>query len=96
MADGSDQLALSVDAGDELVGFGMAADVVWGEASGGDDAVEIVWIDVLVAKLGDAGISQFAGVGFAGLGTDRDHFDARFLQAIERIPNLHFLVHLVD
>src|SRR5262249_47572267 len=42
------------------------------------------------------GVAELARVRCAGCCAHRDHFRPRFAEAIERIPDLHFLVNVID
>ena len=42
------------------------------------------------------GVAELAGVGLAGLGADQRHLAAGLAQAIDRIPDLHLLILLLD
>lgn len=95
VADGGNEFALRVDIGDELVGFGVTADMVGRVAAGGDETIEVRCRDFVVRFVGHAGVAQFRRVRCAGFRADGNYFRAGFAEAVERIPDFHFLVGLV-
>ena len=96
MANGGHELAFGIHVAHELVGFRMAADVVRRITAGHHYAIEIGRSGVFIGKLALHRVAQLAGVGLAPFGAHRDYGSSGLLEAEQRIPDFHFLVHLVD
>ncbi len=80
----------------EPVGLGVAADVVGRIPAGHDHAVELRGRDFVVGLVAVDRISQLAGIGRSRRSADGDHVRARFAQPVERIPDFHFLINVID
>jgi regulator of sirC expression with transglutaminase-like and TPR domain len=96
VTNGRDELALRPQLPNEIDGERVAANEVRREASGGDHPIEILGPRDVVRDVGLARVAEFALVSFARDCPYGDDFRARFAQPIERIPNFHFLVQLID
>ena len=65
-------------------------------AAGSDKAVEIRCRDFVIRFVGYTGVAQFRGVSGSSFGPDCNYFRTCFAEAVERIPDFHFLVGLID
>ena len=58
--------------------------------------IEVVGADVAGRLVALDRIAELAGIGLPGLGADQRHLAAGLAQAIDRIPDLHLLILLLD
>jgi hypothetical protein len=72
VADRGDEFASRIHVMHELIGFGMAPDVIWRVAARHHNAVEIGGVDVIVRKLAFDRVAQLASVRLASLCADRE------------------------
>jgi len=96
VADGRHEFALFVEVADEVDRIDMPANKIGRKATGGDDAIEFAGLRLIPADIGSAGITDLAGINLTGYGAYGHDMRAGFPQAVEGIPDLHFLVLLVD
>src|SRR6266511_3838121 len=80
-----DQVAVAYHLGIDVAGAGVHDVVLDGEEAGRLDAL-----------VGLRRVAELAGIGLAGLGADECDLAAGLTQAVDRIPDLHFLVLLLD
>ncbi len=95
VADGGHEFALRIHFLHELVGLRMAADMIRRIAPGHYHAIEIGSLGVIIGNLAFHRVAQFAAVGLARFGANRDYRGSGLLEAEQRVPNFHFLVHVV-
>lgn len=95
MANRSDKLAVTINGPHEVERFLMPADVIRCVTPWYYDAVEVRRSHLVIRPVGFTRIAEFAGVGMACHGSNRNGFCARLDQAIQRNPDFHFLIHVV-
>ena len=90
------KLAGFVDLANKVQSLLMTPNVIRSISARNHDAVVVRGAHFIVGFVGFAGVSEFAGVGLAGGSADGDDFRTSFLQAVNRVPDFHLLVHVVD
>lgn len=96
MADGGNHLACSVDVTHEFHCAGVTSNMIRSVAARDNHAIEFGGLDAVVRLLRFAGVAEFTGVGLTGNCANSDDLGTGFLQAVNGVPNFHFLIYVVD